>query len=155
MRSVEEVAAQMSGATVFSVLDANRSFWQIQIDHKSSMLTTFSTPFERFRFLRMPFGISSASEVLQCSMEQLFAGYPCAIIVDDIIIGGCDAAEHDANLTKVFDRAGEINLRLNPLKCKFRLDQVCYVGHIFTSMASRQIPPKKWRSQTCQSLRMS
>jgi len=73
----------MSGAALFSVLDAKSSFWQIKLDHESSMLTTFSTPFGRYRFLRIPFGTSSASEVLQCSMEPLFAGYPCAIIVDD------------------------------------------------------------------------
>lgn len=92
MRSIEEVATQMSGAAVFSVLDAKSSFWQIKLDHKSSMLTTFSTTFGRYRFLRMPFGISSASEIFQRSMEQLFAGYPCAIVVDDIIVGGLDAA---------------------------------------------------------------
>lgn len=75
-------------------------------------------------------------------MEQLFAGYPCAIIVDDIIIGGCDATEHDANLKQVLDRAREINLRLNHLKCKFRLDQVCYVGHIFTKEGLKADPAK-------------
>lgn len=75
-------------------------------------------------------------------MEQLFAGYPCAIVVDDIIVGGCDAAEHDANLKKVLDRAREINLRLNPLKFKFRLDQVCYVGHIFTKEGLKADPTK-------------
>lgn len=132
MRRVEEVATQMSGATVFSVLDAKSSFWHICLDDKSSKLTTFSTPFGCYRSLRMPFGISSASEVFQRSMEQLFAGYPCAIIVDDIIIGGRDATEHDANLKQVLDRSQDINLKLNRLRCKFRLDQVCYVGHIFT-----------------------
>ncbi|CAL9702176.1 unnamed protein product [Knipowitschia caucasica] len=106
------------------------------------MLTTFSTPFGRYRFLRMPFGISSASEVFQHSMEQLFAGYSCAIIVDDIIVGGRDAAEHDANLKKVLDRAREINLKLNPRKCKFRLDQVCYVGHLFTKEGLKADPAK-------------
>lgn len=97
MRSVEEVAAQMVGATVNSVLDPKNSFCQIPLDKKSSMLTTFSTPFGRYRFLWMPFGINSASEVFQRSMKQLFAGYPCSVIVDDII-GGRDTAEHDANL---------------------------------------------------------
>lgn len=75
-------------------------------------------------------------------MEQLFAGYPCAIVVDDIIVGGHDAVEHDAILKKVLDRAREINLRLNPLKCKFRLDQVCYVGHIFTKEGLKADPTK-------------
>lgn len=64
------------------------------------------------------------------------------IIVDEIIIGGCDAAEHDANLKKVPDRACEIKLRLNPLKCKFRLDQVCYVDHLFTKEGLKTDPTK-------------
>ncbi|KAL7865172.1 hypothetical protein SRHO_G00104190 [Serrasalmus rhombeus] len=142
MRSVEEVAAQMSGATVFSVLDAKNSFWQIRLDKKSSMLTTFSTPFGRYRFLRMPFGINSASEVFQRSIEHLFAGQPCSVIVDDIIIGGRGVAEHDANLRRVLERAREVNLRLNPDKCKFRLEQVGYVGHIFTSEGLKADPSK-------------
>ena len=40
--------------------------------------------------------------------------------------------EHDANLRKVLQRAREVNLKLTPKKCKFRLDQVPYVWHLFT-----------------------
>ncbi|XP_056107597.1 uncharacterized protein K02A2.6-like [Rhinichthys klamathensis goyatoka] len=142
MRSAEEVASRMSGATVFSVLDAKSSFWQVRLHHKSSMMTTFSTPFGCYRFLRMPFGINSASEVFQRSIEQLFSGYPCAIIVDDIIIGGRNPAEHDINLKRVLNRAREFKLKLNPVKCKFRLDQVSYVGHIFTREGLKADPSK-------------
>ena len=105
MRTVEEVASQTANATLFSVLDAKSSFWQISLDSKSSLLTAFSIPFGRYRFLRMPFGINSASKVFQRTMEQIFAGYPCAIIVDDIIVGGRTEVEHDANLKRVLDRA--------------------------------------------------
>ena len=142
MRTVEDVAAQMPHSTVFSTLDAKSSFWQIPLHKESSKLTTFSTPFGRFRFLRMPFGISSASEVFQHTMEQIFAGYPCAVIVDDIIVGGNGEKEHDENLKKVLDRARQVNLRLNPLKCKFRQSEICYVGHLFTSDGLKPDPSK-------------
>lgn len=142
MRIVEEVAAQMLKSTVFSVLDAKCSFWHIMLDHKSSMLTTFSSLFGRFRFLRMPYGINSASEVFQRAMEQIFAGYPCAVIVDDIIIGGRDKKEHEENLRKVLNHVREVKLRLNPSKCKFGLKQVCYVGHVFTSEGLKPDPAK-------------
>ena len=132
MRTVESVAARMAGATVFSTLDARSGFWQITLDEKSSMLTTFGTPFGRYRYLRMPFGVSTASEVFQRTMEQLFTGYPCEIIVDDILVWGRDIAEHDYNLEKVLQRAKEVNLKLSPKKCKFRLESVSYVGHQFT-----------------------
>lgn len=90
----------------------------------------------------MSFGISSVCEVFQRTMEQIFAGYPCAIIVDDILIGGKDIEEHDTNLRKVLDRAREVKLRLNPFKCKFRLNQVSYVGHVFTAQGLKADPFK-------------
>lgn len=90
----------------------------------------------------MPFGLSSASEVFQHSMEQIFAGYPRAIIVDDVLIGRKTVEEHDINLRKVLDRAREVNLRLNLLKCRLRLDEVSYVGHVFTKDGLRADPSK-------------
>lgn len=142
MRTLEEVATCMSNTTVFSVLDAKNSFWQIPLDHKSSLLTTFSTSPGCYRFLRMPFGLNSASEVFQNSMEQIFDGYPCAIIVHDILFGGKSMEDHDANSRKVLNRAREVNLRLNPLKCRFQLNQVSYVGHVFTSEGLKADPAK-------------
>ena len=85
MRTVEDVASRMPNVTVFSTLDARSGFWQIKLNYESSLLTTFSSPFGRYRFLCMPFDITSASEVFQRAMEELIAGYPCAMIVDDRI----------------------------------------------------------------------
>ena len=80
----------------------------------------------------MPFGINTASEVFQQAMGRLFEGYPCAIIVDDILIWGSTEEEHDTNLRKVLERARQIGLKLNLSKCKFRARNVSFVGHTFT-----------------------
>ena len=63
MQTVEEVVTELSGAKVFSVLDATSGFWHIKLDEKSSELLTFNTPFGRYQYLRMPFGINSAPEI--------------------------------------------------------------------------------------------
>lgn len=63
--TIEQVAARLNKAKVFTVLDAKTGFWQVKLDQQSSYLTTFNTPFGRYRWLRMPFGISSALEVWQ------------------------------------------------------------------------------------------
>ena len=60
--SVEQTLAQIGGAKVFTKLDANSGFWQVEFSEDSSLLTTFVTPFERFCFHRLPFGITSATE---------------------------------------------------------------------------------------------
>nr|XP_054930745.1 uncharacterized protein LOC129386661 [Dermacentor andersoni] len=55
----EDIEAELAGATVFTRLDANSGFHQIPLDNETSRIGTFATPFGRYRFLRLPFGIAS------------------------------------------------------------------------------------------------
>ncbi|GBL99468.1 hypothetical protein AVEN_68761-1 [Araneus ventricosus] len=49
----EDITSKLAGAKYLSVLDAISAFWQISLDEESSRLCTFSSPFGRFKFLRM------------------------------------------------------------------------------------------------------
>ena len=83
MPTVEEVLSRLPQAKVFSKFDASSGFWQLQLDEQSSELTTFNTPFGRYKFNRLPFAISSAPEVFQKAMNQVFEGLDgVAVIVD-------------------------------------------------------------------------
>ena len=55
---MDETLAQLSGATLFSKIDANNGFWQIPLVAESPLLTTFITPFGRFCFNKLRFGVS-------------------------------------------------------------------------------------------------
>ena len=127
MKTIDDILGNMSNAKVFSILDAKTTFWQIPLDEQSSLLTTFITPNGRYKFLRMPYGITSGSEVFQRSMEHLFANQPCEIIVDDILVYGKNAEENDANLKQVFNRVRQLNIKLNAEKCKFHVTEVPFV----------------------------
>ncbi|GBN59420.1 Transposon Ty3-I Gag-Pol polyprotein [Araneus ventricosus] len=94
----------LDGAKIFSKLVANSGFWQIPLDKKSSYLTTFITPFGRFRFQRLPFGISSAPEHFQRRMSQMLESIPGTICHMDILIWGSTQEEHDQRLTEVCKR---------------------------------------------------
>ena len=147
--TIEEVSTRMKQARFFTVMDAKNGFWQIALDEKSSMLTCFNTPFGRYRWLRMPFGINSAPEIWQRSMNQLVEGLEgIEVIHDDFLIVGCGTtdeqaeADHDQNLRAFLDRARERNLRLNPDKMKLKLTEVSYIGHILTRDGLRVDPNK-------------
>ena len=71
---VDETLAQLTGAKVFSKLDANSGFWQIPLAKTSQPLTTFVTPFGRYCFNKLPFGISSAPEHFQKRMGRMLSG---------------------------------------------------------------------------------
>ena len=53
MRTVEEITMNLADATVFIVLDAKTSFWQIKLGDESSNLTCFNSPLARHKFLQM------------------------------------------------------------------------------------------------------
>ena len=58
LKTVDDILSDVSGAKVFSKLDAKSGFWHIKLDEKSSYYTTFNTPFGRYRFIKMPYGIT-------------------------------------------------------------------------------------------------
>ena len=144
--TAEEIMSKMAEAKIFSTLDASAGYyWQIQVDDESSELLVFNTPFGRFKFDRLPFGISCAhaSEAFSQRISQIIEGLDgVAHIQDDTIIWGRSKAEHDKNLEQVLARIEKSRLKLNKTKCKFGLNEVKYVGHIFSSEGVRADPSK-------------
>ena len=55
LKTVEEIMAEIPLAKIFSVLDAKNGFWNIPLDYQSSLLTTFATPYGRYKFNRLPY----------------------------------------------------------------------------------------------------
>ena len=140
---VDDITANCAGATLFSTLDAEKAFYQIQLDEESSKLLTFNTPFGRYRYLRMPMGIKSAPEVYQQRMEQVFEGLPgVKVIMDDIIIHGRNTSEHDARLRAVLQRSRDSNLRLKKSKCHIQQSEVKFHGHVFSQDGLKTDPEK-------------
>ena len=89
----------MSGAKLFSKLDASAGYWQMKLDEPSSDLPAFNTPFERYKFKRLPFGVHCASEIFSKLISELLCGLEgVAHIQDDIIIWGNGQEQHDNRL---------------------------------------------------------
>ncbi len=87
--TIEDILPELSKARVFTVCDVKNGFWHVQLDDPSSYLTTLATPFGRYRWLRMPMGISPAPEVFQRLLNQALKGLQgMHIIADDVLITG-------------------------------------------------------------------
>ena len=142
MVTVEEVANRLSGAKSFMSLDACSGYWQLPVDDESSKLLTFNTPWGRYRFTRLPFGISSAPEIYQREMDKLFEGIPVEIIVDDFLIHGKDQTDPDQKLRRVLDRNSEVGLKFNLKKLKLCVPGVSFVGHVFSAEGLKLDPVK-------------
>lgn len=128
--TVDDILPKLAGAKVFSLLDAASGFWQIPLDPNSAKLTTFITPFGRYYFNRLPFGITSAPEIFQREMTELLKGHEgVAVYMDDILIYSNTPEEHEVRLQKTLNTLKEAGLKLNHEKCFLRQHQLNYLGH--------------------------
>lgn len=115
--TINDSLPKLTGAKVFSLLDAS-GFWQIPLDTESTKLTTFITPFGRYYFNSLPFGITSAPEIFQCKMTELLKDHEgVAIYMDDILIYSDTPEEHEERLQKALDTLKNPGLKLNHKKC--------------------------------------
>ncbi len=102
---IDDVLPNLSGAKVFTICDVKNGFWHLRLDDHSSRLTTFNTPFGRYRWRRLPFGISPAPELFQCRLDEAISGlHGVSTIADDILVYGSGETlleaetDHDRNL---------------------------------------------------------
>ena len=129
--SIEDVLPLLSDAKLFTVLDARNGFWHVQLDTDSSYLTTFSTPWSRYCWQRMPFGIRSAPEEFQRRMDITLGGLDSTKgAADDILVFGTGSTQeeaeksHDERLTAVLEGCRQKGLRLNKDKMQFKQQKV-------------------------------
>ena len=110
MCTPSDAAADISSknANCFTVFDALKGYHQCPLDEQSQLLTTFMTPFGRFKFLRAPFGICSISEHYNRRMDEAFQGLDnYRRIVDDVIIFDENEKNHVARIRQFLQRCAD------------------------------------------------
>ena len=119
--------------------DVKNGFGHAKLDHQSSLYTTFATPFGRYRWKRLLFGISPAPEIFQAKLDKAIQSLKIVTrLVDDLLVWGegdsteeADA-DHDRNITALIKRAEERNIKLKAEKLQFRLKEVVFAGYILS-----------------------
>lgn len=139
-KTIEEILPELKNAKVFSTLDAKNGFWQLKLDNGTSNLTTFSTPFGNYKFLRMPFGIKTAMEIFQQKQNEVLQGLEgVESIADDLLVFGrgenieTATKDHNKNLIALLQRLRQSNMKLNKEKARFCVSTVKFYGHILTN----------------------
>ena len=128
--AVADIAAEE--AKFFTVLDAKKGYHQCPLAEASQLMTTFITPFGRFKYHRAPYGLSSIAEHYNRRMADVFQGLAgFRRIVDDIII--YDVREF---LKCCQDR----KIALNRDKCKFCETEVSFAGFYISAEGYRVDP---------------
>lgn len=141
--NIDTVFQRVQGAKIFTKLDLTQGFWHIRLDEESSRLCTFSTPFGRYRYLRMPFGISPGPEVFHRVMADVLKDIPnCMHYIDDVLMWSDSAEEHEKLVAMVLSRLKGAGFAVNMSKSEFRVPSVTYLGHIVSGVDVKPNPDR-------------
>ena len=69
--TVEDLIVDLNGPTVFSKIDLNQGYHQLELEENSRGITTFATLIGLFRYKRLTFGVNSAAKIFQKSIEEV------------------------------------------------------------------------------------
>jgi len=122
-----------------TVIDIKEAFQNIPLTLRSSLMTTMYTPWGCYRWTRLPFGISSASEEWQRRIHMVLEGLQVISIADDTLIPGCGTTDmearidHDRNLIAVLEHFERHHMKLNHSKMKFLVREAVFMGHVITT----------------------
>ena len=146
---LDDLMPELARGKIFSTVDLTAGYWHCILDHESSLLTTFVTPFGRYRWKRLPFGLSASSEIFQKRVSQALEGLDGILnITDDVLIYGVGdtqeeaLADHDRNLEALLQRCKAHGITLNKNKLKLRTPEVPFIGHIFSNEGLKIDPNK-------------
>jgi hypothetical protein len=131
-----------STAKLFVVLDAVKGYWQVELDQESRALTTFLTPFGRFRYCRAPMGLNASGDEYCARGDRALSGLSgVRKIVDDIIIFASDLDELLVRTKEVLQRCKENSITLSLQKAQIG-EKVKFAGFIVSSSGISPNPDK-------------
>ena len=143
---LEDILPDLARAKVFSTVDLSHGYWHCILQEDSSLLTTFPTPFWRYGWTRLLFGLSVSSEPFKTDFYR-------QCIADDMLIHGVgdtpDEAtrDHEKNLTSLLKHCKEKSMRLNKEKVVLRAQQLNLMGHQLTTRGLRWKQSSSWKLQ--------
>ena len=131
MVTLEEILEKVGNSGCLSKLDLSKGFYQIGIEEESRDKTAFVTPFGKYCFNRMPFGLRNAPAIFQRTMEEVLRG--CyqfsAPYIDDILVFSRNGAEQFEHLRQVLGALRNNGLTVKEDKCQFGRTHLEYLGH--------------------------
>ena len=124
--TVEETVQEMGEMKVFTKLDLNMAFHQVELHPESRDITTFAAPNGLYRYKRLVFGLNMASEKFNHATRQVVQDCPGAFNIHD---GGVDDVQHDERVVAGLRKFAESGLTFNFEKLKFKVRKINFMGH--------------------------
>ena len=140
---IDEMYAKLKGAKFFSMINLRSGYYHIALGKDSRAKTAFVTPFGKYEFLQVPFGLAQAPTYFQHLMNQVLDNCSFAMTyLDDIIIFSETEQEHLSHIEEIFRRLEAADLKMKRSKCDFFKKHIHYLGHLISADGIRPLKDK-------------
>ena len=138
-----DIFSKLNGGTYFTTLDFHAGYHHIPLDKLSIPKTAFNSPFGKYEYVKVLFGLAQTPAYFQELMTGILKDFPFAIAyLDDIIIFSKTTQEHLSHICMVFEKLKTANLSMKKSKCNFFSKEIQYLGHILSATGIRPLPSK-------------
>ena len=146
---IEDMIDDIGQASYITALDLTKGYWQVPVAKASQEKTAFVTPWGKYQFVTMPFGLVNALSTFQRLMDQLLEGTQmfAAAYLDDVIIHSRCWEEHLEHLREILTRLRKAGLTIKESKCKFARNECEYLGH---TLGNGKVHPLQAKIQAIQ-----
>ena len=130
---MDECIDSLGDATVFTTLDCNSGYWQVEIAEEDHDKATFASHSRLYRFLRMPFGLQNAPATFQRAVDIILSGVKwktALVYLDDVIVYSRTVTEHMAHVREILQLLHTAGMSLKLAKCAFFHTSVTYLEHV-------------------------
>ena len=101
MPKVKDIFSKLNGATYFITLDLQAGYHHIPSDKPSKLKMAFNSPFGKYEYVRVPFGLAQAPAYFQEPMTGILKDFNFAIAyLDNIIIFSKTPQEHLSHIRR-------------------------------------------------------
>ena len=134
MPRVEDIFSKLGKAKFFTTFDLRSGYHHIALDKDAIKKTAFVTPFGKYEYMKVPFGLALAPAYFQNLMNGVLNGLHFTLAyLHDVIISSKNEEQHHKHIQAVLARLKQANLKLRKSKCAFFRKELHYLGHILTS----------------------
>ena len=141
---ISDTLQELEGFQYATSLDMNMGYYHIALSPEASDMCTIVTEFGKYRYKRLPMGVSCSPDIFQAKINELLGDIEgTRAYIDDILVikrGTFD--EHLAQLEEIFQRCQKTGLKLNAVKCRFGINEIDYLGYIVTPTGIKPNPKK-------------
>ena len=151
MPKVEDIFSKLNGSKYFMTLDLRAGYHYIPLDHSAIPKTTFVSPFRKYEYIKVPFGLAQTPAYFQDLMTELLKDYDFILAyLDDILIFSKTPEEDISHIQTVFDKLCSAKLSMKHSKCHFFSKEIWYLDHILSNTGICPLPLKTQAIQQMQ-----